>query len=608
MTFNLRAAIIPDGKNSWKYRRELAIEVIRNSAPDVMGTQETVGEQQVYVAKGLPEWSWVGEACFGGTFGEFQAIWYRRDRIALRRHGTFWLSDAPEKKGSNSWKSMAPRQCTWARLSCRNCGTEFAVFNTHFDHRNPEARKRSAALVGERIRAMQKKGIPCVLLGDLNMAPDHPDLTTLFGPAAADRPAAPLIDTWPAARERTGAPGTGNWFTDYVGTRRIDHIAVPYGTIVDRVVTDNTKKDDRYPSDHFPVRADLVLRSDPWRLRAADGHLRDPQGRAVVLRGASFTSGLKRVPPEIPYAEPDIDRWATMGFSVVRFLITWEGIMPREGEIDTAYIEQAAERIRWFTRRDIGVIVDMHQDLFSSKFGGDGAPAWACVDEPFTPRKPWQANYLEPAVRHSFTRFWRETALQDRFIEAWKAVVARLRNEPGIVGYEILNEPFPGDIPALNFERAALAPFYTRVAEAIRGLDPDRPIFVEPSVLTSTGAVPSLLPRLPFENYVYAPHYYAPGSEGLGAWPEPGAARAVVERLAKTAREVHHAPLFLGEFGADGSSAEGRAYLSEIIEACDAVNGSWACWVWSRGGDKAIEDEKGEVKDWASVLIRRPGR
>lgn len=603
MTFNLRAAIIPDGKNSWPYRHDFAIRTIRAANPDVLGTQETVGVQQADVVKGLPEWKATGEACFGGVFGEYSSIFYRTDRFEEREAHTFWLSDTPDKKASNNWRSMAPRICSWVRLRCRSCGFEFAVFNTHFDHRNEEARRKSAALVGERIRDMQKQ-VPCILLGDLNMSPDNPDITTLFGPAPTGQPAAPLVDSWPAALERKGGPGTGNWFRGPSGNHRIDHIAVPYGTRVERAVVDETNEEGRYPSDHFPVYADVVLRPDPWRLKAVDGWLRDSLDRAVILRGANFTSDLKRVPPTLSYVEADIDRWKPMGFSVARFLLTWEGLMPKEGEIDAAYIEQAVERVRWFTRRDIGVILDMHQDLFSSKFGGDGAPAWACVDEPFTPRQPWQANYLEPAVRHSFTRFWKEEALQAKFIEAWKAVVTRFRNEPGIVGYEILNEPFPGDLPALNFEREALAPFYVRVAKAIRALDPDRPIFVEPSVLTSTGAVPSLLPKLPFNNYVYAPHYYSPGSEGRGDFPTAEEVRGIIGRCAKTARGVHHAPLFLGEFGADGSSDGGRAYLKAVLDACDAENCGWAYWVWSRGGDKSIEDEKGAVKEWTEVLVR----
>ncbi len=60
--------------------------------------------------------------------------------------------------------------------------------------------------------------------------------------------------------------------------------------------------------------------------------------------------------------------------------------------------------------------------------------------------------------------------MQDKFVEYWKAVATRFANNPFIVGYDPLNEPFPSNIftdPTLflepgKFDRVGLEPLYNR--------------------------------------------------------------------------------------------------------------------------------------------------
>ncbi len=60
--------------------------------------------------------------------------------------------------------------------------------------------------------------------------------------------------------------------------------------------------------------------------------------------------------------------------------------------------------------------------------------------------------------------------LQDKYVDYWKVVAKRFANNPYIVGYDPLNEPFPGNIfkdPSLflepgRFDRTYLEPMYTR--------------------------------------------------------------------------------------------------------------------------------------------------
>src|SRR5215212_5307356 len=67
------------------------------------------------------------------------------------------------------------------------------------------------------------------------------------------------------------------------------------------------------------------------RLHAADGELRDEQGRSVMLRGVNLPWGL-RVPevaarPSVP-ADQDAAQMATLGFDVARRQLSWKAIEP----------------------------------------------------------------------------------------------------------------------------------------------------------------------------------------------------------------------------------------------------------------------------------------
>jgi len=81
--------------------------------------------------------------------------------------------------------------------------------------------------------------------------------------------------------------------------------------------------------------------------------------------------------------------------------------------------------------------------------------------------------------------------MQDAFAEFWKKVASSLKNHKNLVGYELINEPWMGDIyrhpdlllnPA-SADRKHLAPLYEKLNQAIRSIDNDHLIFYEPIVI-----------------------------------------------------------------------------------------------------------------------------
>ncbi|TAM62253.1 MAG: endonuclease/exonuclease/phosphatase family protein [Rhodanobacter sp.] len=247
MTFNVRVPVDTD-MNAWVHRRDLLVRVVRAQHPDVLGTQELTEEQGEYIAAHLPGYAWFGQGREGGTKGEHMGVFYRTDRLQVLRSGDFWLSDTPDVPGSRTWGQPYPRMVTWARFRLRHGGGTFDYFNTHFPYRDQDVRARmlSADEIMQRIGKLPSTA-RVILAGDFNAGPDSPVYAKLTRT---------LHDAWVAATSRSGPAKTFHNFTGNPD-RRIDWI-LTRGFRTRAVRTITTHEGARYPSDHFPVVAELV--------------------------------------------------------------------------------------------------------------------------------------------------------------------------------------------------------------------------------------------------------------------------------------------------------------------------------------------------------------
>ncbi|MEZ4307197.1 MAG: cellulase family glycosylhydrolase [Polyangiaceae bacterium] len=280
------------------------------------------------------------------------------------------------------------------------------------------------------------------------------------------------------------------------------------------------------------------------------------------------------------------------GLNTVRLLFTWEAYEPSPGEYDDAYLEAIAGAAKAAREAGLYVIIDFHQDGFS-RFSidgcGDGAPSWALPASvpPKTPDNgPACASWgikmqSDKDMLASWDAFHADEAgVKTRYLAMIESVSARFAAQPGVIGYDLMNEPW-GD------EVTELGPFHEQAAAAVRKASPDAIIFVSPHARTSAG-VPTQLEKPTFGNAVYSPHFYDASVILFKSWSgvEPDMAFLTMQSTA----DDWGVPLFVGELGAPALTAEGPAYIDSLYRHLDAGSLSAAHWVYTPGWTEATKD------------------
>lgn len=257
MTFNLRTSTASDGDHAWRYRRDKAAHIIREHAPDLIGTQE--GREHMLAELRLEAYDWVGAGRRGDHEDEHCAIFYKKEKLELIAQGTFWLSETPELAASRSWDSSLPRICTWAQLREKATGAQVMVFNTHLDHRGPIARQKGMELVWSRIQEMRReKPIPVILTGDFNSYPVEPAVRMMRGEIAIREDKFVQMQDVYAVMDNVG-PSANPEFSGIQEGEPIDYIFVTPEVQIVSAEIDRRTINGMFPSDHYPVIARLHI-------------------------------------------------------------------------------------------------------------------------------------------------------------------------------------------------------------------------------------------------------------------------------------------------------------------------------------------------------------
>ena len=238
--------------NNWSKRKYLVAYLIKNHNPDLIGLQEAEMFQVKELIEMLDEYDWYGVSREDGKEGgESTAILYRTKRFLPEQKQTLWLSETPGIV-SKGWDAMFKRTVTIIKLKDLMSLKEFYYLNTHFDHVGENARTESSKLLVNEI-GNYTTDYPVILTGDFNYTSTADGYKIITSK---------LFDSkYSSKTESVGGNITFNGFgNDIKPDNKIDFIFANDKVEVLNHIIDTTTFNGLYPSDHFPVITEILLK------------------------------------------------------------------------------------------------------------------------------------------------------------------------------------------------------------------------------------------------------------------------------------------------------------------------------------------------------------
>ncbi|KAH8863343.1 Endoglycoceramidase [Schistosoma japonicum] len=233
----------------------------------------------------------------------------------------------------------------------------------------------------------------------------------------------------------------------------------------------------------------------------SDGLFTDSRGFIKLFRG--FNNVLKYFPwYNINSTNiTQLEMFKNWGLNVVRLGVMWSGVKPTMSMVNTTYLDAIENVIDLYGDYGIYVILDMHQDALSSLYGAyDGIPLWLVEKfkrPPHHLQYPWpykkspdwdMAPYLTYECANGAQQLYNNVSgAWNHWGEFWEIVARRFGRKSNVLGYELINEPPPGNFytnPLRGLPgyagRYNLQPVYDYLVERIRKYDNSTLIFYEP--------------------------------------------------------------------------------------------------------------------------------
>ncbi len=293
-------------------------------------------------------------------------------------------------------------------------------------------------------------------------------------------------------------------------------------------------------------------------------------GTPVVLNGLNISP----VWSGTPGRTFDRDRYeaiATKGFNSVRFVLYWSDFEPQRGRFDETSVTTLDTAVARAKAAGLYVVLDMIH-LFGDK-GLDTVPAWARSGDSVASVQSNASGYL-------------------------RMLAERFRDEPAVAAYDPVSEPRRWPI-----DQNAVLRMYDRLIRAIRQVDPDKIVMVEPTYGdTSIADGCADLSNLTFrENVVFSIHVFFAGghSTGHGAdcrqvgrygWDgetgydvaDAAALRAHLRTYLDTLTP-EGIPVYVGEWGMGEPAANRDAWIRAMNALFEEYGLSRAWWQYSPG-------------------------
>ena len=205
--------------------------------------------------------------------------------------------------------------------------------------------------------------------------------------------------------------------------------------------------------------------------------------------------------------------------------------------------------------------------------------------------------------------FWTYKDFQDRTIHLWEVIAEHYKNKPWVAGYDLINEP-------ADPTREKVFPYYKRLYEAVRKVDPNHILFLEGNKYSTEFDIFTEI----WDDVVYTNHDYAdPGFIDGGDYPGYSRGRYVNKdtlesdflRKSEFMFE-NNVPLWVGEFGPVYTGIPEKdemryQVLKDQLANYDKYEVSWCIWLYKDLGLQAIisQDENTTYMKLVGDFLRK---
>lgn len=411
------------------------------------------------------------------------------------------------------------------------------------------------------------------------------------------------------------------------------------------------------------IFAVAALEVDPIHIDPATGHYMDSHGRTRIFHGMNVVyKKAPWYPPSKTFNPADsldaetMDLMQHWGFNVVRLGVMWPGVEPSRGKIDQGYLKEVVRLSEQLAKRGIYTVADLHQDVGSRRFCGEGFPEHY-IDALFANKSsslakadtfpkpiaspsnvPLNASgfpTIEDCAKNEFAKYyetyavgamWNElytpgTDMNNGFLRYWAAVAGALAHAPQLLAYELLNEPSgfclggtlgscvqSATVIASNaVEMQQLTPLYQAAAKVIRSASAKQPILYEATVPPKlTAQIFSELPLGEDSQQGLAYHIYCAPGDGNGLAGDL-ACKVFLNLYYDTyftfLKKNPRIASFMTEFGAVGGNQGELTHLNMLLGEADNNLQSWAYWMLKKYNDfttansaESLYDENGQLE------------
>ncbi|MBV9410310.1 MAG: cellulase family glycosylhydrolase [Acidimicrobiia bacterium] len=389
-------------------------------------------------------------------------------------------------------------------------------------------------------------------------------------------------------------------------------------------------------SPHAVQPSDAAVIDPSGTLTHAGRWMVDEKGRVVIIHGVNMPSkwAPATYPAALNFGDDDAALLAASGMNAVRLTVERYAVEPHPGQFDDGYVQHVQSTVELLARYGIRSLIDFHQDEWGPVFLDNGFPDWMTVTDglPNVTQVGFPAQYfLNPALNRAFDHFWANDVgpsghhLQDDDANLLAHVAGRLAGESGVMGYEVMNEPWPGTqyptcvVPGVGcpvFDKGAYSAYYGKVIPKMRAADPKHAVWYEPLTTFNEGVPTSVTPPKD-ANLGFAFHDYGACSEYAGAAPAgspkvPNTLCQPFDDNVMTNAEAHSAAtgsaLLETEFGAYADSAG----IAHQLDAFDAHMMPWMFWSYTNyvvavNGDGSLKPASGtNVNGGMVATLARP--